>query len=1039
MKIAEFSIKNSLLVNLLSLFVIAFGVFALRHLNREVFPAVDFDIVTVSTAYPGASAEDVEKFVTIPIEKELRGVSGIDEMDSTSDEGLSFIGITLEPDLPDKDRVVRDIKDAVDRVGDLPEGVTEDPVVFELKAKERPALEVSVSGDRPERVLRRYAEALEDRILDIKGVASVRRLGWRDREFWVEVFPGKMRALHVSLEELTRALKQRNVTIPGGRLTTPDQEYDIRVTGEFTSTEEIAEAVIRANDAGRWVRVKDVARVIDTFEDETHIAKVDGRRALGMVVVKSEKGDVIDVAGRVKALVADFRRTLPEGMEATITNDYSYYVKRRLGVLQTNGAIGFVLVLVMLFLFLDPVPALVTALGVPVAFLITATAMLVLGVHVNIVSMLGLIIVLGMLVDDGIIIAENVHRYVEEGVPPKEAAVRGASEVILPVTVTILTTCAAFLPLLFMHDIIGKFIREIPLVVMIALAASMAEAFVILPSHLSDLLSWRHGRVGRRIGVKRWWRSFSDRYVRALTFVLDRRRLVVFGLLVPLLFLSVYIWMFHMKKILFTDEGVEQFKIRAEAPKGTPLEKMNTLIAPVEDLVAGLPPEELRAFRTYIGSIENEMGFDPNARRGTHLAQITVFLTPFQDRKRSTREIAESLRTHFKEIPGFEKLYVFRPRPGPPVGRAVDVAVKGDRFAVLEEAAEAIARRLRRIPGVTDIETSHETGKRQLAVVVDEEKARTYGLTVGGIAAAVRAAFKGGVATTVRPVKAEEEIRVRVRFAREARDDPAAFDEILVANAAGRLVPLSAVARIEPREGLYRINHLDGKRVIHVLADVDGKRTTSQEVNTVVHRAFGDVFRGRAGYTITYGGEFEKQQEATQGLVTAFLFALFLIFIILTAMFQSLVQPFVVMMAIPFGLIGVVLAFLAHGRPLGFFGFMGIVGLTGIVVNDSIVLVDFINRLRKGGRDRRTSLIEAGRLRLRPVLMTTLTTIGGLVSVAYGIGGGDPFLKPLALAILWGLVFATGLTLLVIPCIYAIIDDLALWVRRRSGGLRSAR
>lgn len=1034
MKLAEFSTKNSLLVNMVSLFIIIAGLRAMVGLPRDAFPQVDFDIVRVTTAYPGAPAEDVEKFVTIPIEKELRGISGVKEMESSSEEGLSSIVITIDPQASDKDQVVDDIKEAVDRVHDLPEGVEDDPVVLELKSKERPIMEISISGAQPEAVKRRYAETLEDLFLDIDGVASVQRFGWRDREFWVELFPDKLREYHVAMDEIVRALRARNVTLPGGQLVTETAEYDVRISGEFATPEQIGDVVIRANDAGNWLKIKDVARVVDTFEDETRIARINRERAVAMVVVKMENSDVIGLAKKVEETIAEFKKQLPPGMEVTVTNDFSYYVKRRLGVVKNNGLIGFALVLLMLFLFLDPVPALVTAFGVPIAIFSTCIAMQALGINVNLVSMLGLIIVLGMLVDDGIIVSENVYRYVEAGVDPKEAAVRGTQEVIAPVTATILTTCAAFTPLLFMEDILGKFIKQIPMVVMIALGASLFEAFVILPSHLSDFVSFHLGRKngrGARRKEKRWFKTLVDFYERMLNFALNHRKKFVFGILIPLLGASVYIWIFHMKTILFSSEGIEQFSIRAEAAKGTPLEKTEELIKPVEDLVATLPATQLDAFRTYVGAIESERGFDPSARRGTHLAQITVFLTPFQTRDKTTREISDGIREKLKEIEGFKKLYIHQRKPGPPVGRAVSVGIKGEHFDVLREIAGKFSDYLGTIPGVSDIETSYEFGKKQFKVVVDEEKARKYLLDVGGIADAVRMAFKGKVATTVKPLKAEEEIDVIVRFAGERRKSLDAFDRILLENRSGHLVPLMTVADVVEENGVYAINHLDGKRVIYVQAEVDDDRVTSLEANRLLREKFGKIGAEYLGYTVKYSGEFERQQESKRNLVISFMLALSVIFIILTAVFNSLVQPFIVMLAIPFGLIGVILAFLAHGKPMSFFGLIGVVGLTGIVVNDSIVLVDFINRLRKEGRARRESLVEAGRLRLRPVLMTTLTTIGGLVSVAYGIGGGDPFLKPLALAIVWGLLFSTILTLVIIPCIYAITDDFAEHVLRR--------
>lgn len=1032
MNIAKFSVKNSLLVNLISVFIFLVGAYSMMHMRREAFPQVSYDIVTVTTIWPGAPAEDVEKFVTIPLEEEIQSISGLDEVTSSSEEGLSSIGIELDPSVKDKRKVVNDIQRAVDRVRNLPVEA-EDPEVFELDTREYPVIEVSISGQVDEATRREYAQSLKDELLDIKGVAQVREISWRDEEFWVEVIPEKLKNYHVSMEEIKQALRTRNQSIPGGRLTTSDSEFNVRTTGEFRTVKEIENVIIRANDSGNWLKIHDVATVRKTFEDPVTLSSVNSKKASAMVIVKTEQGDAINVVKAVKETINRFEVILPETMEITTSNDYSYYVKRRLGVLKMNGVIGFVLVLFILFLFLDPIPAFMTAIGIPLALFTAFIVMFVFGITINLVSMLGIILVLGMLVDDGIIVAENVYRYIEEGMPAQEAAIKGTSEVVKPVTVTILTTFAAFGPLMFMDDIIGKFIRVIPIVVMITLSASLFEAFVILPSHLCDVTRLFKGRRGKK-KEKRWYVKLRAFYQRFLIFSLSKRYLVLAGLIGIFVF-SLVIAKTQMRFLLFAGEGVENFSIRAEAPKGTPLEKTEKMMRSVENIVSQLPREELESYRTFIGSIESERGFDPNSKRGSHLGYVTVFLTPMQERKRSPGEIANAISKKLKDIEGFKKLYTFMPKEGPPVGSDIQVGIKGENYVVMEEIASKFMAFLEKRKGVSDITKSYDFGKKQLEIRIDEEKAKKYFLTVEQIAITVRNVFKGGVATTVKPQKAEEEINVLVRFPKDEHDEKTIFDDIIVPNSIGNLVPLKSVAKIVETEGVYLINHLDGKRVLYVTGSVDNKSVTSLEVNTEIQKEFKDILSDYLGYTIVYGGEFEDQQRTGKNLMVSYLVALFIIFILLVMMFQSLVQPFIVMMAIPFGVVGVILSFWIHdiimtainpysiGRPLNFFAMMGLVGLTGIVVNDSIVLVDFINRSRLSGNNRRESIVLAGVVRLRPVIMTSVTTIGGLVSVAYGIGGGDPFLKPMALAIVWGLTFSTLLTLIGIPCLYAIADD----------------
>ncbi|NLE64614.1 MAG: efflux RND transporter permease subunit [Elusimicrobia bacterium] len=483
-----------------------------------------------------------------------------------------------------------------------------------------------------------------------------------------------------------------------------------------------------------------------------------------------------------------------------------------------------------------------------------------------------------------------------------------------------------------------------------------------------------------------------------------------------------------MKVVFFSRDGIEEFQVLAEARRGTSLEKLKQMMGPVEALIATLPAHEMDAFTTSIGQAAGSHGHFM-ANTGSHLAGVSVFLTPFQNRDRTATDIVQSLKGALEEIRGrepfFEKLTIEIAQGGPPGGKPVQVGVRGEDFKVVNQIASEILEELKRTPGVSDAVTTFDFGKRQILVNVDEAAARKASLTVGQVAQSVRAAFRGAVATTIKPSKAEKEIDVLVRFPEDVRGDRAAFEKILVQNTQGDLVPLQAVARIEEAEGINSIGHYNGKRVVYVTAEVDDKQATSLGVNSMLAKTFQDVPKRYPGYSLYFGGEHQKNMESMMSLGVAAIFALLMIFIILAASFGSLVQPFIIMVAIPFGFMGVILAFFLHGLPLSFFAFIGMIGLAGVVVNQSIVLLDFINELRRQGVSRRESIITAGRLRLRPIFMTSMTTIAGLVSIAYNFGGGDPFIRPMALAMLWGLAVSTMLSLLVTPCIYAILDDLA--------------
>jgi len=1040
MSLPRFSVNQSLFVNLVSIIIIIIGLLVVFGINKEVFPNVEFDIVSVITAYPGATPLDVEKLITVPIEKQLKEVDGVKEITSSSSLGTSFITIKIYPDEQNKSKVINDIKSAVDRAKDLPKDIYEDPIVTEITSKQYPIIEVSLSGDMDEKRLRYYANGLEDELEDIEGVARIRKSGYRDREIQVRLDPEKMREFYVSFDEVEQALASRNISVPAGEINTKTTEYSVRTTGEFATVKEIEEIIIRANDAGNWLKIKDVASVEDGFKKEDEINKTFGTRSINLIVMKKESGDALHVVDKVKKVADRFLKNCSEDLKVSYVNDYSFFARRRLNVLKNNGWASLILVIASMLLFLQRRVAFMTILGIPIAFLTTFIVMGMMGITINLISMFGLIIVLGMLVDDGIIVAENAYRHMEKGLPPRQAAVKGSEEVMGAVTTAVLTTIASFAPLLFMSGIIGKFIRNIPTVLIIALLASLGEALIILPCHLADFVKVKIDTQGKPINISkdmRWFKALLRLYTKTVTSAIKRRYVVLAGF-TALLILCIFLAFGALKFVLFPHAGINYFFVRGEAPIGTPLAKTNELIAPIEEIVAGIPTEEMDAFVTTVGAIAEDRN-DPFAGKASNLVQVAVYLVPEQNRKRSVNEILAEVRERAKDVKGFTELRFDTPESGPPVGKAVEAKIRGESFQTLDAMAGEYMDYLGTIEGATDITWDHKPGKEEIRVKVDNEKATLAGLTVVQIAKTVRAVFEGGIATKIKPVKAEEETDVTVMFPEETSGDISVFENVLVRNKYGNLIPLKKVARIEKVPGTTTIHHLDGKRVVTASCNVDTDKITSLKINQMLEKKFKGFSQERLGYSVKYGGEQEETLESMQSLLKAFFYAFLIIYLILASSFKSIVQPLIIMLAIPFGLIGVIFAFLAHGMPLSFMAILGIVGLNGIVVNDSIVLVDFINKLRLKGMERRDSIIKAGQMRMRPVILTTITTCGGLSTVAYGIGGKDPFLVPMALSICWGLAFATVLTLIVIPCIYSVVDDITLKITKHSSIIHSAR
>lgn len=1021
-RLIQFSLDHPLLVNLFSLFVFVAGTIALFRLHREAFPNVSYDRVIITTIYPGADPLSIEKLITIPLERELKEVSDIKEMNSISLEGRSILILELEATVRNKDRTINEIQRAVDSTEDLPEDLEDLPHVKEVRSKDSPIIEVSLSGDMSEKELVEHARRLEKKFLDIKQVSGVSRTGWREKEIWVEVRPETLTDYYLSLSELVAALGAHNVNVPGGVIKEREGEFLIRTSGEFFGGKDVEKVIVRSNDSRHWVQVQDVATVTETFEEETTLHRTNGKRAINLTVLKKEHADAILLTDEVKKITQTYREQHPD-LGIALVNDFSFYIKRRLNVLYQNGTIGFFLIVLCLVFFLPKRVAFMTALGVPFALMATFFVMQLSGMTLNLITMFGLITVLGMLVDDAIVVSENVCRYREEGMPLREAALLGTVEVWKPVTNSVLTTICAFLPLMFMSGVMGKFVFYIPLMVIVALLASLSEAFLVLPSHLAE---WTKRSSAKNHQIEKRFLKVAEKYVEWMVFFIRHRYRVALGFLA---FFVFGIWLyFQIPFSLFPSRGVETFFVRAEAPVGTPLEETAERFRQLEKWIATLPKEEVEDYVLRVGIQQNDP-HDPFTERFSHLGQIQVFLTPPADRDRTAEEIVQSLRKKGSDIQGLSHLEFSMMKAGPPMGQPIAIRVRGENLEEVRQVSQQILEGLQKIEGVKDAKLDEARGKKELLLQIDPVRTAQAGLSLKEVGLALRASFEGIVATTIK--KTDEEIDIRVRFPKQAQEDRKNLEAVLIPNKQGKLIALSQIALFKEEESVSALRHHNRERTISVLANVDEDQITVVDVYDRFESKFHEILSQHPDLSLQFGGEFEETQESLQGLKQAFVLGALLIFILLAVQFNSLWQPFVVMTSIPLGLIGVLLAFWIHGEPKSFLGLMGMVGLAGVVVNNAIVLVDFINEGRRQGMKKLESIIQAGRLRFRPVLLTSITTIFGLVSLAYGFWGSDPFLRPMALAFVWGILFSTILTLVAIPCFHAIADDWIENVRNR--------
>jgi len=1055
--IIEFFLRRSIFGNILTVILIGWGIYVGLTINREAFPNIDFDTVLVTTVFPGASPEEVEKLITNPIEDQLKSVEGIKEIRSYSIENRSGITVIIDPDTKNPRKVVEDIRSAVDRVTDLPADVDK-PLVLEITSSLIPVIEVGLFADENKidyRTLREQAEILENALKQIDGVARIDRRGWLNREYIVKLDPIKIKNNYVGIEQILEGLKQRNINFPGGEVIINGASQVLRTVGELLEPQDIENFFIRSNELGQGIRIRDVGKVVDGFEESLYIDRTNGKIAINLIVLKKEKGDIIRVVEEVKKVANNYKQKLPEGIEVEFINDLSYYVKRRLNVLFNNAIGGFILVVGSLFFFMGWRTALMVALGIPFSLGAALIIFNALGVTLNLISMVGMIIVVGILVDDAIVVSENFYRYLEEGYSTLEAAIKGTSEVVAPVFASVITTIVSFAPLLFVTGIFGKFLFTIPLVVIITLSASLFESFFILPSHLYDINKYASHENEIKGESGYFYRFRKKIYEPALAWVINHRWQTLIALVV--LFITSIVLQVAVGKFKLFTGAIEAFIIKMKADPSTPLEDMDRFNQYISKYVETLPKEEIENFRTATGIVQQNSA-DPFTKRGSNYAMAIIYLTPENKRKRSGEEIVNQVReeiswlldSKFKDnanlkqnpykpkiFPEFmnlsgklENLQVDLLRGGPPTGKPVAIEIRGKDYDVLEKIGEEFKERLAKIKGVQNIDDDHELGKKEIHLKIDELTAAITGVSVENIALAVNTAFRGTAPTTIK--KGTEEIDVRLRFDDSYHKNIQTINHIYVLNRMGQLIPIKPLVKFETKQGYFALNHIDADRSLIVLADIDEKTTTSAQVNKEIQKFMNQIIEKYPGYTVKLGGENKDTEESLESLRKALIVGVIVNFLILSSLFGSILLPFTILMTIPFAIIGVILAFIAHGQPISFLALVGFVGLSGVVVNDAIVMIDFAQSLRKNNPNMSIEevALNAGSMRLRAVILTTLTTVLGLLPTAYGIGGSDPFLVPLALSFAWGLMFSTLLTLFIIPVLYIKAVNFTIFIKK---------
>lgn len=1056
-KVISYLLDQKLLVNLVVAMAILAGLFTVQRINRESVPDVNMDMVTITTVYPGASPNDAEELITIPVEKKLRSVSNIRKVRSYNVENLSLIVVYIQDKAKDKKKVIQDIKDAVEQTGNLPSNALT-PLVAEITFDNTELVSIAFTGEDdsvPYTRLREFANLSEDFFYNIDGIAEVEKYGYYDREYLVEIDPDSLDKYRIGMNTLVNALKMRNIDFPGGPLRIGKKEFVLRTKGQFKNAQEIRDTVIRGNDTGYVLRVGDVAKVTDTYEEADVHHRFNGKEAVVFKLWKKRSADEIRLSEQLKKALSVYSIPGYEDVKISLYDDRSITTRNRIGSVVHEAVVGFIVLGIFMLLLLGRRMSSLVLAGIPVTFMITFTSLWYQGITINIISLFGMIMVLGMMVDFSIVIAENCHRYMEHGLKRRDAVEAGVSEVFWSVTVTLICIIAAFMPLLLVSGMIGKFIKAIPIVIIITLFASWIIAMFILPTYLNMFLGESHKKGSKReqtLPEKLFVRIFGkkiDKNLREIrkkddnieeglfakiqilykTFVTKalKHRYITVAILCVLLAVSLSL----VPKLGFkfiAGGGEEQIRVYVRLPFETNLESNLADMKKLEKLILeSVPKKEFVSLHLYVG--EDFVNIvDPKPPKATYKSTFDIFLTPEKERNRIAYEINIDIRKKIAKaqengiLPGNMEVKVESIFRGPPVGKPVNVEIRGKDFDVISKIAAEYNEYLATVKGIKDLTIDLESGKTEYRYTVNEKMAAWTGVSAYDIASAINASFSGAVATKVS--QNEEEVGVRVRFEENARKKFNGLRDVKIANMTGGLIPLDSVSDVKIEKGYSQINRLNYKRIVQVQAETDVKIITPSEVTKLLSKKFADIEKRYPGYSIAYGGEQEDTNESLAELGKLFIAALLFIFVVLTVFLRSLIMPVIVMIAIPFALIGVVFALFTHGQPLSFMSVLGLFSLAGIIVSNTLVLVQFINNFRDEGMSLKDALVEGGVVRLRPIILTAGSMVLELLPVIYGVGGKDYLVAPLALAFGYGLMFATFITLVLIPCFYYIAEDI---------------
>jgi multidrug efflux pump subunit AcrB len=1006
--------NNHVTPNLMMIVFLVGGFFFALRIKQEVFPEFELDIVTIGVPYPGSSPEEVEQGIVLAVEEAVRGLEGIKEVTATASEGMGLVSVELLEGV-DRQRVYQEIKQEVDRITTFPQDAERPEVSLVMRRRE--VVQLKLYGDISEWTLRELAEQVRDSLLQSPGITQVELAGVRDYEVQAMINQDTLRAYGLTVQEIATRIRNAAIELPGGHIETRGGEILLRVMERRDWATEFAQIPIITTPAGAVLTLGDIAEVADDFQDVDKTATFNGQRAVGIAVFRIGDQTPIGVSDATRKAMADISDQLPPGVYWSISNDSADVYRQRLELLLKNAFWGLLLVILLLGAFLEFKLALWVTMGIPVSFLGAFLFLPGMDVTINMISMFAFIIALGIVVDDAIVVGENIYEYRNRGMSFLEASIQGARDVVMPVTFSILTNIVAFLPLCFVPGIMGKIWKVVPFVVITVFSISLIESVLILPAHLA--FQRRHSKNRIAVFLHSCQQAFSRKFMRFidvvfapfLDFCISYRQITIALSLAVLIMVSSYVTSGRIGMILMPRVESDYASVKASLPFGSPQHKVQE--------VADLLVRNAQAIVDENGGERLSKGV--YAEIDEDNIDVRIFLTDPDVRPINTTKVTQLWRDRTGQLPGLESLLFEADRGGPGSGAALTVELSHRSIEVLDQASSKLAMILADFPNVKDIDDGYTPGKEQLNFTIRPE-GQSLGLTAQEVARQVRNAFYG--AEALRQQRGRNEIRVRVKFPKEQRISEFDVEQLLIRTPAGTDVPLLQVADVERGRSYTSITRRNGRRTVTVKANVEPIEQSGQVIDTLKAEILPKLTMDYQGLGFAWEGQQADMQESMDSLYRGFLLALGAIYAMLAIPFRSYAQPLIVMVAIPFGIVGAVLGHQLMGYSLSLMSMMGIVALSGVVVNDSLVLIEYANRLvRDEGLSAFEAMHKAGVRRFRPIMLTTLTTFGGLAPMIYETSRQARFMIPMALSLGYGILFATVISLVIVPCLYVMLSD----------------